>query len=352
MDPALTAPAQAGFHHRALHVFAVGHFSHPALQLHLVAQGLEAAGAIVRRCTSRRNKFAKTADVILQSLAVTRTCDVVITQGHGGPNIFQTLITAFLCRVFNKPMILIYCGGELAALVKRHTWAYHYVFASASSIVVASRYLGDMIEGLGYPTTEIPHVVIRKAWTTKRRPCARARFIAVRGMHKVYNPLMVLRAFRRIRDRVPASTLTYVGEGVMEEQVRAYSDAHNLNVRFRSRLTHVELDAEMAAHDVFLNASNADNQPVSLIEAMTCGLPIVSTNVGGIPFMRDIERAALLVAPDDDGAMADCALRVVGSPALAASLSASGPEVSARYDWDAMRDDWVSLVRATVKKAV
>jgi len=89
--------------------------------------------------------------------------------------------------------------------------------------------------------------------------------------------------------------------------------------------------------DVLLNPSLADNMPISLLEAMASGVPIVTTNVGGIPYLVEDGITALLVPPRNPDAMADAALRLIGDPALAARLIAAGQESAQRYAWPNVR---------------
>ena len=56
--------------------------------------------------------------------------------------------------------------------------------------------------------------------------------------------------------------------------------------------------------DIFLNTTGVDNAPVSVVEAMACGLCVVSTNVGGIPYLLEHEYDSLLVPSNDPAAMA------------------------------------------------
>ncbi|MGB8331076.1 MAG: glycosyltransferase family 4 protein, partial [Polyangiales bacterium] len=86
-----------------------------------------------------------------------------------------------------------------------------------------------------------------------------------------------------------------------------------------------------------LNPSQADNMPNSLLEGMASGVPIVSTNVGGIPWMVESGVTAMLVPPGDPEAMATAAERVLSDPALAERLRISGRAAAERFGWDKVR---------------
>ena len=66
----------------------------------------------------------------------------------------------------------------------------------------------------------------------------------------------------------------------------------------------MQVPSELNEFDIFLNTTFVDNTPVSVLEAMACGLCVVSTDVGGLSFLLEHEGDALLVPPDNPKAMA------------------------------------------------
>jgi len=80
-----------------------------------------------------------------------------------------------------------------------------------------------------------------------------------------------------------------------------------------------------------------DNFPISLLEAMASGVPIVSTNVGGIPHLVQHEVTALLVPASQPAALANAVLRVLDDPALASKLRSAGLEEVQGYAWPRVR---------------
>ena len=95
--------------------------------------------------------------------------------------------------------------------------------------------------------------------------------------------------------------------------------------------------------DIFLNTTNVDNTPVSVIEAMACGLCIVSTNVGGIPYLLEDGVDALLVPPEDTQAMANAVKRILSDRQLAAALSANARKKAGAFSWEKVLPMWEAL---------
>ena len=95
--------------------------------------------------------------------------------------------------------------------------------------------------------------------------------------------------------------------------------------------------------DIFLNTTNVDNTPVSVIEAMACGLPVVSTNVGGIPYLIENEVTGLLVEPGNAGQMANAVLRLFTDQELAQRISKNGRRLAESFDWGIVLPQWERL---------
>jgi glycosyltransferase involved in cell wall biosynthesis len=89
-----------------------------------------------------------------------------------------------------------------------------------------------------------------------------------------------------------------------------------------------DVAAWLRAADVFCLASHSEGTSVSLIEAMSMGLPAVVTDVGGNPFVVEKDRTALVVPPADAAALGAAMAALAGDPLLRARL---GEASSARF---------------------
>ena len=81
--------------------------------------------------------------------------------------------------------------------------------------------------------------------------------------------------------------------------------------------------------------------PNSIIEAFACGLPVVSTNAGGIPYIVENERTGLLVEVDDHEALARAAIRLFEEEGLAARLISAAHDEVQKYSWQNVRQEWL-----------
>ena len=135
----------------------------------------------------------------------------------------------------------------------------------------------------------------------------------------------------------PDVRVTCVGDGPERDRLMALAHDRGVShaVAFPGHAD--DIPAVLAANDVFVLSSRSEAFPNAVLEAMAAGLPVVASNVGGIPEIVDDGRTGLLMPPDDPRALADRLMQLLSSPALAALLGAAArADVRARYSFDRM----------------
>jgi glycosyltransferase involved in cell wall biosynthesis len=157
-----------------------------------------------------------------------------------------------------------------------------------------------------------------------------------------------LRAFATVLQHRPDARLTIAGTGPQLAELQAL--AVQLGVRdavhFAGRLDRDAMAAAYRQADVVINPSLVDNMPNSLLEAMASGVPVVSTEVGGVPFIVEHERTALLVPAAQPQAMAAAIVRLLQDRSLARSLRREGLAEIQRYTWPQVAPRLAAVYRA------
>ena len=119
-----------------------------------------------------------------------------------------------------------------------------------------------------------------------------------------------------------------------------------------SRTPHEQMGALYDRADIYLNSSNIDNMPLSILEAFAAGLPVVTTDAGGIPFVVRDRENGLMVPRDDHVAMAASIVRLLREPSLAARLASTArDECLSKYVWPAVRGEWERVYQAVDAQA-
>ena len=258
-------------------------------------------------------------------------------------------------RLFRKKVILNYRSGEADDHLTRWRSAAP-LMRLAHLIVVPSGYLVDIFARHGFKAHAVPNFVEIEQLPYRRRDTVRPVFLSNRSFQDLYNVSCVLRAFGRIQTRMPQAELVVAGDGPLRERLQSEACQLGLQkVKFVGAVPPDRMPMLYEEADVYLNAPNIDNMPNSILEAAACGLPIVTTDAGGIPYIVRHGVGALLVPRNDDAALATAALRLFDEPGLASRITAAArAEVLDRYTWPAAEAGWAEvygpLGRCEVKK--
>ncbi len=112
------------------------------------------------------------------------------------------------------------------------------------------------------------------------------------------------------------------------------------SVRFLGQVENETMPSLYRSADIALNPSLVDNMPISILEALASGVPVVSTSSGGIPAMVKADEEALLVPPRDPEAMANALIALWEAPARRSSLREAGLRRASAFGWSSVREEW------------
>ena len=252
------------------------------------------------------------------------------------------LPAVIVAKVLGKPVVLNYHSGEAPDHLRRSAITRFVLRRLVDANVVPSAFLRDVFQSFDIDAQVVPNIVDLRQFTYRVRDPLRPRLLCTRNLEPLYNHSCVLRAFARIQARYPAATLTLVGGGSQDTALRQEAAAlHIENVTFVGRVAPSEIHRYYVNADIYVQAPSIDNMPLSLLEAFASGLPVVSTDVGGVPSMLRHGVDGLLVADNDADALAYQVVRLLGDPALAHRLAESAYRTLAAYAWTVVRDAWL-----------
>lgn len=249
----------------------------------------------------------------------------------------------WIARLRGTPVVVNYRGGSAESFLAAQARWVRPTLRRASAVAVPSRFLHAVFARHGIECEIVPNIVD----LARFYPSAGARdaahggphFIVTRNLEPLYDVSTALEAFALIRAELPSARLSVAGTGplrdTLERQCKALGIADA--VTFTGRLDPEGVAALYRDADVMLNPSRVDNMPNSVLEAFASGVPVVSTNVGGIPYFVEDGKTAVLVPPEEPHAMAQAALRVVRDPLFAVALRTNALWVTSAYTWPSVR---------------
>jgi glycosyltransferase involved in cell wall biosynthesis len=260
-------------------------------------------------------------------------------------------LPAFLvARLLGKAIVINYRSGEGPDHLKRSSLA-RATLARADANVASSAFLRDAFARFGLEAEVIPNVVDQTQFRFAPRRPLRPRLVSTRNLEPLYNVACTLRAFRTVQAHYPDASLTLVGAGPEEPRLRALAvDLALRNVTFVGSVPPAEIWRRYADADIYVQTPNIDNMPGSVLDAFASGLPVVSTDAGGVPAILTDGVHGLLAPVGDHDAIARHVLRLLGDQTLVDRLTEAALASCAAYRWEVVREQWLSLYRRLAER--
>jgi glycosyltransferase involved in cell wall biosynthesis len=249
-------------------------------------------------------------------------------------------------KLYGKKILLNYHSGEADDHLQRWRSAIPTI-RLADELVVPSPYLVRVFAKFGLVAKPIYNLIDNGEFHFRERDPLRPVFLSNRNFELHYGVDRVLHAFAEIQKRIPESKLIVAGDG--PERASLYELARKLELRntdFTGKVDHNQIVDLYDATDIFINGSEIDNQPLSILEAFACGLPVVTTDAGGIPDMVVHNQTALVSPRGDFQQLASNAIKLLEDPNLTRGLIAAAVMECENYQWPAVRDQWLDTYYA------
>lgn len=305
-------------------------------------------GYHVRFSSKRNNKFVRLLDMIISVIRYRKNTNYVLIDTYSTQNFYYAFIISQLCRFFGIDYLPILHGGNLPMRLKKSPKKSRLIFDNAYRNVSPSLYIKKKFNEFGYTNIEyIPNSIVIEDYPFKSRNRIKPKLLWVRSFKKIYNPLMAINLVKKMKDSGIENKLTMVGpEGDNTFLIaKKLAKEIKVDVEFTGKLTKQEWTTLSQDYDLFINTSYFDNMPVSLIEAMALGIPVVSTNVGGIPSLVKDNHDAILVNPDDVPAMTNAIKSLIDNPIRAANLAKNARNTAEKFDWLQVKQKWLNLLK-------
>ena len=313
-----------------------------------LAERLVQAGWNVRTASHKRPKVSRLLDMTAAVWRGRRREEVVHIDVFSGEAFLWAVAVVGLLRTLGKRYHLTLRGGSLPEFAARWPAAVRRVLAGAEAVTVPSGFLLREMRPYRPDLILLPNPLDLASYPYRHRRRAEPRMIWLRAFHETYNPPLGPRVLALLAGAFPGATLTMIGPDRGDGSLaRTRETASRLNVADRLRIIEGIPKSEVGRHlseaDVFLNTTNVDNAPVSVLEAMACGLCVVSTNVGGMPDYLCDASEGLLVPRDDPEAMAAAVRQILSDPETAGRISRGGRARAEAMDWSIVLPRWEAL---------
>ncbi len=296
--------------------------------------------------SSKINKFFRLFDMIFSVLKNSRRIDFVLIDTYSTQNFYYALCTSQLCRLLKLKYVPILHGGDLPKRLKKDIKLSRYIFNYAYMNVSPSLYLKEIFKGYGFNNIRfIPNTIDISYYPFSIKKISKLKLFWLRSYNKIYNPLMAIKVAAKIKEKGIDCQLCMVGPDGDGSFLFAQKLARELkiDVSLKGKMNKLDWIHLSTNYNIFLNTTNFDNMPVSVIEAMALGFPVVSTNVGGMTHLVDHGIDGLLVDKNDVDDMANHIISLKNNPELVKILSVNARKKSEKFNWQEIKEKWNNL---------
>lgn len=308
---------------------------------------LEREGYAVYYASSKSNKALRLLDMITSCLRYSKKVDVVLMDTYSTQNFYYAWIIGLICRRHKLPYLPILHGGDLPKRLHAHPRKSASLFNNAMSCIAPSLYIKEAFEQKGYRRLiHIPNAIKLVDYPISKKTFEVPKLLWVRSFSEIYNPKLAITVLKSLQNKFPEAELCMVGpdsDGSLKAVIDLANKLH-VDVKITGKLTKQEWVTLSKDYNIFINTTNFDNMPVSVIEAMALGLPVVSTNVGGMPYLITNQMDGILVAPDNMPDMVNAILGVMSNSLKREDIITNARLKVEQFDWEIIKKQWIDIL--------
>ncbi len=316
---------------------------------------LSANSINVIRTSFYKSKLLRLIDTVYSIIKNNAKIEIAIVPLYGTrPSFIWQEIATRALKLFRKKIILIVHGGSIPQRMEINAAPFLKSLRRANVAVCPSAYLQQYLKQHGVNTLLIENVLDLSAYTFYQRKSVDANIMWMRAFEDTYNPEMAVRVAGLLKKKYPHFTMVMAGkdEGMLGAikhlSKQSQLDGHIVFPGFISMQQKLEFAQKQ---HIYICTNRIDNAPVSLIEFMALGLPVVSVNTGGIPYIIKDGYNGLLVDIDDDEAMVQKIELLIKNPTMASSVSENAYHYSRQYGTENVLAKWLNLFEQLYSKS-
>jgi glycosyltransferase involved in cell wall biosynthesis len=312
-----------------------------------LSQLLRKENFTIYKSSSKKNKFLRLLDMFFSVVYYRNKIDYLLIDTYSTTNFYYAFFTSQIARFFKIKFIPILHGGNLPFRLDSSKYLSKLIFMNSYKNIAPSAYLKYEFELRGYNSVLIPNVILIENYAYKERKKLRPKLLFVRAFADIYNPTMAVKVLYELKKAYPESRLCMIGpdrDGSYKKVKQLAIDLRVVDsIEFTGVMTQKEWHQKSENYDIFINTTNVDNTPVSVIEAMALGLSVVSTDVGGMPYLIKNKFEGLLMEKGNVNRMKEAVIELVEGKYINLSLAARNKVE--KFSWSIIKEQWFEILK-------
>jgi glycosyltransferase involved in cell wall biosynthesis len=313
-----------------------------------LSEALRSEGYTVYAVSNKKNKLWRLLDMLLAILKFSKKVDCVLIDTYSTSNFYYAYLCSQFCRLLKLKYIPILHGGNLPNRLHNNPKLSKALFKNAYKNIAPSLYTQSNFEKHGVTNIVcIPNSIKLKNYPFKQRTYETVKLLWVRSFSEIYNPLLAIKILKSLLDEGLQASLCMVGpdnDGSLWK-AKKYAEKLNVEVIFTGKLSKEAWISLSEGYNFFVNTTNFDNMPVSVIEAMALGLPVISTNVGGMPYLIETNEDGILVNPDDAVTFVEAIKRLQTNTDFTTNMTLRARQKVKDFDWELVKKRWIRILQ-------
>lgn len=293
-------------------------------------------------------KFFRFADTVFTVIKSFNQYSVAIVPLYGGAaSLFWASGTTLLLKLLGKNIIIVIHGGSIPQrLQTNEAGGYLKTIKMADVVVCPSGFMMQALNNHGIESVLIENVLNLNDYTFHPKEKFRPNILWMRAFEDVYNPLMAVKLMAALKELYPTAKMLMAGydRGMYQQTIELAEELKVLDsIEFPGYISNHAKNDYADEYDFYICTNLIDNAPVTLIEMMAMGLPVITVDSGGISFLVENNYNGKLVKYNDVDAMLHEIKNMIENPEDGIRTVVNAREYAKQYDESEVIKKWQHL---------
>jgi glycosyltransferase involved in cell wall biosynthesis len=294
----------------------------------------------------KTNRILRILDIAYNCLF--KSYDIIQVDTYSGPAFFIAELSTFISKIRKKRIILTLHGGNFPNFYKINKHRINLVFNRSNYLQTPSQVLKLFFKTNNIELNYLPNPIDLVCFPYKRKLVKKNSILWIRAFSDIYNPELAINTLFILKKKYPDATLTMVGPdkgclGIVNQLIKDLDLSTSINIV--GPIDNDKLHMFYQSHKVFINTTSFESFGVSVLEAASCGIPIVSASVGEIPYLWTDNVNILLCNSLEPTCFSSQISKLFESKVLIENLSLNARKKAKTFDWKYIEEKWINMLK-------